>query len=218
MSSKFSNKFLIPVNFPKILHDFIRETIRYQPKDIIDFSIQYFYYQEKLLPLKYVEGDSNNIIKESASIKKETHDRMKSNEYSDKSSNFTTNNQFYNKNQINPLDVSKIDKQIEEIDDEQGKSSDRHRSQNNKSHTTFSGISAEEFEKKDTRRFVNNIFMESKNNLLNNNNNKNSNENLNSTFSGISATDSEKNEVRKYVDRVFSDSILNVKEMMENKK
>ena len=54
MTSRFSNKFPIPEEFPEILHDFTREIIRYRPKDILDFSIQYFYYQEKLLPLNYI--------------------------------------------------------------------------------------------------------------------------------------------------------------------
>ena len=97
MSSKFSNKFLIPENFPKILHDFIREIIRYHPKDILDFSIQYFYYQEKILPLNYIDGGSNSIPK--ITIKKSQNERAESN-YSDGKTNFSTINKFY-KNQEN---------------------------------------------------------------------------------------------------------------------
>lgn len=43
MSSKFSNKYPIPEKFPQILHDFTKEVVRCQPKDIIDFSFQYFF-------------------------------------------------------------------------------------------------------------------------------------------------------------------------------
>ena len=43
MSSKFSNKYPIPEKFPQILHDYAKEVVRCQPKDIIDFSFQYFF-------------------------------------------------------------------------------------------------------------------------------------------------------------------------------
>lgn len=57
MTSKFSNKFLIPNEFPKILHDYAKEVIRNQPKDILDFSFQYFYLLEQKLSL-----NNNNEI------------------------------------------------------------------------------------------------------------------------------------------------------------
>ena len=63
MTSKFSNKYLIPEEFPNILHDYAREVVRYMPKDILDFSIQYFYYLEKGLKLNYIEGGSKDIPK-----------------------------------------------------------------------------------------------------------------------------------------------------------
>lgn len=36
------NKYPIPEKFPEILHDYIKEVIRFQPSDIIDFSVEYF--------------------------------------------------------------------------------------------------------------------------------------------------------------------------------
>ena len=54
MSSKFSNKYPIPEKFPEILHDFSREVLRYMPKDILDFAIQYFYSLEINSPLNYI--------------------------------------------------------------------------------------------------------------------------------------------------------------------
>ena len=63
MSSKFSNKYPIPEKFPEILHDFSREVLRYMPKDILDFSVQYFYSLEIGSPLNYIEGGSKNIPK-----------------------------------------------------------------------------------------------------------------------------------------------------------
>ena len=50
MTSKFSNKFPIPEKFPQILHDYIKEVIRNQPKDILDFSFKYFYSLENKIP------------------------------------------------------------------------------------------------------------------------------------------------------------------------
>ena len=43
MLYNFPNKYPIPDKFPQILHDYVREVIRNQPKDILDFSIKYFY-------------------------------------------------------------------------------------------------------------------------------------------------------------------------------
>ena len=63
MSSKFSNKYPIPEKFPEILHDFSREVLRYMPKDILDFSVQYFYSLETGTTLNYVEGASKDIPK-----------------------------------------------------------------------------------------------------------------------------------------------------------
>ena len=61
MSSKFSNKYPIPEKFPEILHDFSREVLRYMPRDILDFAIQYFYSLETGSPLNYIEGASKRI-------------------------------------------------------------------------------------------------------------------------------------------------------------
>ena len=38
MSSKYSKKYLIPPDFTEILHDFGKEVVRHQPKDILDFA------------------------------------------------------------------------------------------------------------------------------------------------------------------------------------
>ena len=43
MLYNFPNKYPIPDKFPQILHDYVKEVMRNQPKDILDFSIKYFY-------------------------------------------------------------------------------------------------------------------------------------------------------------------------------
>ena len=94
MTSKFSNKYLIPEKFPKILHDYAREVVRYMPEDIFDFSIQYFYSLEKGLKLNYIQGGSKDIPK--------IYENNKLNANSDLnisvSTNPNTQNMFYNNN------------------------------------------------------------------------------------------------------------------------
>ena len=53
MTSKLVNKFQIPENFPDILHDFAKEVVREQPKDIIDFAVEYFKAKENGTQLDY---------------------------------------------------------------------------------------------------------------------------------------------------------------------
>ena len=53
MTSKLLNKFPIPENFPDTLHDFAKEVVREQPKDILDFAVEYFKALESGTPLDY---------------------------------------------------------------------------------------------------------------------------------------------------------------------
>jgi hypothetical protein len=42
MATKYLQKFPIPKDFPKLFHDFTKEILRDQPKDIIDYAYLYF--------------------------------------------------------------------------------------------------------------------------------------------------------------------------------
>ena len=42
MASKYIQKYPIPGEFPEILHDFVRELLRDQPNNIMDYGAQYF--------------------------------------------------------------------------------------------------------------------------------------------------------------------------------
>ena len=42
MTSINNNKFPIPENFEEILHDYIKNVIKYQPNNIAEFSYEYF--------------------------------------------------------------------------------------------------------------------------------------------------------------------------------
>ena len=42
MASKYLQKFSVPESFPEILHDFAREILRDQPKDILKYGFEYF--------------------------------------------------------------------------------------------------------------------------------------------------------------------------------
>ena len=56
-----SKNYSISIDFPKILKDYIKEIIRYKPKDIIDFSYKYFLCLENNLPLNSIfETNINN--------------------------------------------------------------------------------------------------------------------------------------------------------------
>ena len=47
MTSIDNNKFPIPDNFEEILHEYIKNVIKYQPKNIAEFSYEYFKNLEK---------------------------------------------------------------------------------------------------------------------------------------------------------------------------
>lgn len=62
MTSKLSNKFPIPENFPEILYNFAKEVVRVQPADIFGFAIHYFKNIKSFQKgnnINNVEGDSN---------------------------------------------------------------------------------------------------------------------------------------------------------------
>eukprot|EP00352_Strombidinopsis_acuminata_P003406 CAMPEP_0176401320 /NCGR_PEP_ID=MMETSP0126-20121128/48332_1 /TAXON_ID=141414 ORGANISM="Strombidinopsis acuminatum, Strain SPMC142" /NCGR_SAMPLE_ID=MMETSP0126 /ASSEMBLY_ACC=CAM_ASM_000229 /LENGTH=82 /DNA_ID=CAMNT_0017778163 /DNA_START=12 /DNA_END=260 /DNA_ORIENTATION=- len=42
MASKYLQKYPVPPTFPEVLHDFAREVLRDQPKNIYDFGYEYF--------------------------------------------------------------------------------------------------------------------------------------------------------------------------------
>eukprot|EP01017_Pseudomicrothorax_dubius_P050407 TRINITY_DN9547_c0_g1_i2.p1 TRINITY_DN9547_c0_g1~~TRINITY_DN9547_c0_g1_i2.p1 ORF type:complete len:204 (-),score=42.16 TRINITY_DN9547_c0_g1_i2:98-709(-) len=42
MASKYLKKYQVPPGFNEILHSFIREVLREQPSDIVDFGVEYF--------------------------------------------------------------------------------------------------------------------------------------------------------------------------------
>ncbi len=42
MSTKYQTDHQVPAEFPRILKDFVREILRYQPKNIYQFGAEYF--------------------------------------------------------------------------------------------------------------------------------------------------------------------------------
>lgn len=49
MASKYLQLFPVPEDFPRIFHDFAREILRDQPKDVIEFGYLYFKALEEVL-------------------------------------------------------------------------------------------------------------------------------------------------------------------------
>ena len=59
MSSKYIKKYAIPVGFQDLLSEFTKEILRNQPKDIIDFGVEYFKCLQQGLILDYAHKGVN---------------------------------------------------------------------------------------------------------------------------------------------------------------
>ena len=59
MSSKYIKKYDIPPGFQDLLSEFTKEILRNQPKDIIDFGVEYFKCLQQGLILDYAQKGEN---------------------------------------------------------------------------------------------------------------------------------------------------------------
>ena len=201
MTSKFSNKYLIPEQFPKILHDYAREVVRYMPEDIFDFSIQYFYSLEKGLKLSYIQGGSKDIPKISEVIKLNANSDLNASI----STNPNTQNMFYNNNAAKENNNKEKKEVLTPIN------SDESRNSKLSAVTNGSGIVSL------SKNFVNKICEQSqrivrelKKNDLTNVDNDNFSNKLNrtgDTFNNISGDDNDKTGVRNFVGNVMGDAL-----------
>jgi hypothetical protein len=205
MTSKFSNKYLISEEFPNILHDYAREVVRYMPKDILDFSIQYFYYLEKGLKLNYIEGGSKDIPKIS-----ETHELKNAESNMSAPTNPNTQNMFYNKNETNENNNKEKKEALTPIVSEESRNSKQ------SAVTTGSGVVSL------SKNFVNKIYEQSqrivkelKENEQNKGNDDNNFTKTGDTFSNISGDDNEKTGVRSFVGNVMGDALKIALETIE---
>ena len=211
MSSRFSNKYPIPEKFPEILHDFSREVLRYMPKDILDFSVQYFYSLEIGSPLNYIEGGSKNIPKSSDLEKKD----LKRQDISTPSvtTNQNTQNIFFKQGEQSEKRKEKERDEIKELKETNSSKmntpqlSEASRPQSKQSHG--SGVVST------SKRFVNDVLessqlkvKESLKIYAKKDQEKNDNENIYNrsghTFSDISGNSEDKNLVRSFVGEMFT--------------
>ena len=211
MSSRFSNKYPIPEKFPEILHDFSREVLRYMPKDILDFSVQYFYSLEIGSPLNYIEGGSKNIPK-SLDLKKKD---LKRQDISTPSvtTNQNTQNIFFKQGEQSEKRKEKERDEIKELKETNSSKmntpqlSEASRPQSQQSHG--SGVVST------SKRFVNDVLessqlkvKESLKIYAKKDQEKNDNENIYNrsghTFSDISGNSEDKNLVRSFVGEMFT--------------
>ena len=216
MSSKFSNKFPIPEKFPEILHDYAREVVRYMPKDILDFSIQYFYSLDQNIPLNYMEGASNELPKLSYSLEQKEKSKENRDTLSTPSlaTNQNTQNMFYKQSEISG---KKNDKDIHEIKETNSSKVNSPIGTEESKHesvvTHGSGVVGV------SKKFVDNIFEGNKkkitiesdgeNALGRNIDTGNKGDKYNAsghTFSNISGNSSTKNGVRNFVGGVLNES------------
>ena len=209
MTSKFSNKYLIPEKFPKILHDYAREVVRYMPEDIFDFSIQYFYSLEKGLKLNYIQGGSKDIPKISENNKLNANSDLNISV----STNPNTQNMFYNNNATKENNNNIKKEILTPIN------SDESRNSKLSAVTNGSGIVSL------SKNFVNKICEQSqrlvrelkKNELYNAENDNNKLNRTEDSFSNISGDDNDKTGVRNFVGNVIGDALKTVLETLEKK-
>jgi hypothetical protein len=182
MSSKFSNKYPIPENFPQILHDFAKEVVRYQPKDIIDFSFQYFFNLENRITTSYsplatqrnttLNSEQNIIQIESMQKNTEQSDInvIKDNDISkdyeiiknDNSKNISQNNDSHEEDENNsqnnqlkePETVVPLSKDLEDLI----KNEEKKEKSEEKTPSMYSGISGNDPEKQGVKDFVSDLF------------------------------------------------------------
>ena len=211
MSSRFSNKYPIPEKFPEILHDFSREVLRYMPKDILDFSVQYFYSLEIGSPLNYIEGGSKNIPKSLDLEKKD----LKRQDISTPSvtTNQNTQNLFFKQGEESEKRKEKERDEIKEL--KETNSSKMNTPQLSEASRPQSQQSQGSGVVSTSKRFVNDVLessqlkvKESLKIYAKKDQEKNDNENIYNrsghTFSDISGNSEDKNLVRSFVGEMFT--------------
>ena len=178
MKLKFLGKNQISDEFGTILKNYTKEIIRHQPKDIIDFSYQYFYCLEKKIPLMSTietqintEMSSKNILntnqKEIINTINEPPDNniTSDNKINKNSKTVTPNNNSEigndNDNDDNnnleesPIKVP-ISKEMEEI---------IKKTEKKRPVSSFSGLSENDEAKKGIKDFISDLFFESEQNV-----------------------------------------------------
>lgn len=181
MNLKFLGNNPISDEFGTILKNYTKEVIRYQPKDIIDFSYQYFYCLEKNIPLIPTFETQINTEKSSKNIqnmnKKEIIKTI--NENPDNNNNIISDNKI-NKNTktVTPNNNSEIgnedddnnyledtpmkvpiSKEMEEIIKKTEKKENKKRPV-----SSFSGLSENDEQKQGIKDFISDLFFESEQN------------------------------------------------------
>ena len=227
MSSRFSNKFPIPEKFPEILHDFAREVVRYMPKDILDFAIQYFFSLEQNIPLNYTEGGSKDIPKISYALDQKEKSKQNRETISTPSlaTNPNTQNMFYKQTETDKkLEIENEIKEVKETFSSKINSpKNTEESKIDSNRTNGSGVvglsknfvsKVFENNQKKIQETVNVEQKEEKNDTDPENKGDKSNRS-GDTFSNKTRTSSTKNGVRNFVGDVFEGS---KKSALENQK
>jgi hypothetical protein len=174
MNLKFLGNNPIPEEFGTILKNYTKEIIRNNPKDIIDFSYQYFYCLEKKIPLMSTietqintEMSLNNIQTTNqkeviTSVIEAPDNNISKDNIIDKNSKPVTPNNSENRNENDdnnkledsPMKVP-ISRDIEEI---------IKKSEKKRPVSSFSGLSENNEEKKEIKDFISDLFFESEQN------------------------------------------------------
>lgn len=156
------NKFSIPENFPEILHDFAKEVVREQPKDILDFAVEYFKALELSIPFQYGKITDRSICNETNDIATNPNT---------KTTTFGLKKEERNKeeeNEHNEIIVENTsEKNVESIPSEEGKKEEEVsqksiEEENNKNDNELKkDESSEESKENKVKDFISEVFKES---------------------------------------------------------
>ena len=56
MASKYAKTFVVPTDFPNLIHDFARDVLKDQPENIYEFGAAYFKAMEEVIVKLIVQG------------------------------------------------------------------------------------------------------------------------------------------------------------------
>ena len=186
MSLKTSNDKLIPKEFPKILHDFSKEIIRFQPKDIIDFSYKYFYSLENNIPFTYASKKITNIstnVENNINQAETKHVTLEKNDVLQNNKNSIENNEIKikknnknenetdneNNNEIQDLEEPEIivplSKEMKEFikkneNEDKDENKDESKDMEKKSVSSYSKVSESNEKKQEIKNFISDLFFE----------------------------------------------------------
>ena len=185
--NKFSRNYSNQEEFQKILHDYGKAVIRYNPKDIIDFSYKYFYCLENGIPLSSMcSPKPSAYISNITEINQNQKETVHSTIIEDKET--INNNEIIGKDDSKKMTTSN-NKSNNSEEEEKEEEDDEKDSYNNKSEDSILLLPVS----KEMAEVIRKRKEEDKKRKVN----------LDSTFSKLSESDSQKQGIKDFVSDLF---------------